>query len=150
MKLSALAFWNLRWGSGTEVDQKRRVFEKINRVAKNNFAEFNSQSVVEINNVKFNDSIALQYSRSFWDQFVCSIVFRADYLTVFTRTNNMADYPTDYYEKLARKLAVMKKEDNARTDKKSIEYIEDNGSRRSTFYRLSKTISELYWAWASN
>ena len=57
--------------------------------------------------------MALQYSRSFWDQFVCSIVFPTYYLTAFTRTNNMADYPADYYEKLAQKLAVMKKEDNA-------------------------------------
>ena len=52
----------------------------------------------------------------------------------------MADYPADYYEKLAQKLAVMKKEDNARADKKSIEYIENNGSRRTTFCRRSKTI----------
>ena len=29
MKLLALAFWNLHWGSGTEVDQKGWVFEKI-------------------------------------------------------------------------------------------------------------------------
>ena len=52
----------------------------------------------------------------------------------------MADYPAGYYEKLAQKLAVMKKEDNVRTDRKSIEYIENNGSRRSTFCRRSKTI----------
>ena len=32
----------------------------------------------------------------------------------------MADYPTDYYDKLAQKLAVMKKEDNAQTDKKAL------------------------------
>ena len=52
----------------------------------------------------------------------------------------MADYPADYYEKLAQKLAVMKKEDNAQTDKKSNEYIENNGSRHSNFCRRSKTI----------
>ena len=52
----------------------------------------------------------------------------------------MADYLADYYEKLPQKLAVMKKEDDARADKKRIEYIENNGSRRSTFCRRSKTI----------
>ena len=52
----------------------------------------------------------------------------------------MADYPADYYEKLAQKLVIMKKEDNAQADKKSIEYIENNGSRCSTFCRCSKTI----------
>ena len=59
-------------------------------------------------------------SRSFLDQLVSSIGFLTYYLTVFTRTNNMADYPTDYYDKLAQKLAVMKKEDNAQTDKKAL------------------------------
>ena len=102
-----------------EVNQKGRFLRKQVLQKNNNAVEFNSQLVVEINNVvKFNDSIALQYSRSLWDQFVCSIVFPAYYLTVFCRTNQMADYPTDYYEKQAQKLAVIKKEDNAWTDKK--------------------------------
>ena len=32
----------------------------------------------------------------------------------------MADYPAGYYDKLAQKLAVMKKEDNARAGKKAL------------------------------
>ena len=55
---SMLGIWD---GSGS----KKAGFWENNRVAKNNFVEFNSQSVVEINNVKFNNSVALQYSRSF-------------------------------------------------------------------------------------
>ena len=40
----------------------------------------------------------------------------------------MADYPANYYEKLAQKLAVIKKKTMLRQIKKSIEYIETNGS----------------------
>ena len=55
---------------------------------------------------------------------MCSIVFPAYYLTISTCTNNMADYPAEYFEKLAQKLAVMKKEDNAPTDNKSGNWVQ--------------------------